>query len=230
MNKDMDKILLTGVCYVHRLLQLRYDQEKQIARRNYILDVHPDFDLNKVAFFRDDIAEKFLFTDFHGSFSSLETEATNLYELLRLYDRQCRLMYVVGATGIANVDLAQIMSPEDYKKLSVFWYFLFDESWNPSKVKEWGRYRDKMLLLLLKQFPKLKFIFYQKKCQRWWKENNLPSDRMIYWDIDWGMSQDDYEEIRQELIRQGKGGGHRFPTEDSYNELCDMILQDYRKS
>ena len=61
---DEKKILLTGVCYVHRLLQFRYDRDHQIDRRNYIKEVHPSFDIEKVDFFQDQISDQFLFTDF----------------------------------------------------------------------------------------------------------------------------------------------------------------------
>lgn len=224
---EPDKILLTGVCYVHRLLQLRFTSD----RHSYIRDVHPDFDVRKVRFFREEIADKFLFTDFHGKYSSLETKASNLRELLRLYNDHCRLMYVVGATGISNVDMATVLTPADYQKLSVFWYFLFDENWNPHRARQWKDARDQVLLALLAEFPKLRFIFYQKNCAKWWDQMGLPRDRMLFWNIDWGMTPEQFEEIRQMFLAQNRpGAAHRFPTEDSYNELCDMVLDDYRRA
>lgn len=226
----MDKILLTGVCYVHRLLQLKYEKSAGIDRPHYIRAVHPNFDLRKIQFFREGISEKFLFTDFHGRFSSIETEANSLPELLRLYEDKCRLMYVVGATNIRKVDVASILTPRDYEKLSAFWYFMFDEEWNPHKVKQWSDQRDRAILSLLSSFPNLKFILYQESCIHWWCKMGLPESRLIVWRPDWGMSNEDFEEIRQSIIGQGLSGAHRFPTEDSYNELCDMILKDYETS
>lgn len=224
---ENDKILLTGVCYVHRLLQLRFDKQDQINKTNYIKAVHPNFDVNNIKFFHEGIEDKFLFTDFHGKFSSIQTEASDLYNLLELYEDKCRVMYMVGATYIANIDMAQILSPKDYAKLSVFWYFLFNQDWNPHKVTDWANQRDKALLKLFQRFPNLKMIVYQLGCKRWWEKVGLPKDRMIYWEIDWGMSRDDFEAIRQDLIAKGLAGAHRFPVEESYNELCDMILKDY---
>jgi len=222
-----DKILLTGVCYVHRLLQLRFTTEGH----SHIKDVHPDFSVENIQFFRDEIAQRFLFTDFHGKYSSLETKAKDLRELLRLYNDHCGLMYVVGATGVSSVDMATILTPADYQKLSTFWYFLFDESWNPHRVSEWKATRDQALLGLLADFPKLRFIFYQKNCVKWWEQMGLPRDRMLYWNIDWGMTPEQFEEIRQVFLAQKRpGAAHRFPTEDSYNELCDMILRDERRA
>lgn len=221
-----DKILMTGVCYVHRLLQLRFTQDSH----SFIRDVHPSFDVNKVRFFHEDISKQFLFTDFHGKYSSLETKATDLRELLRLYNDHCRVMYVIGATHIADVDMATVLTPADYWKLSVFWYFLFDTKWNPTRAKQWGDDRDKVLLALLKEFPKLRFIFYQPSCVRWWQQMGLPKDRMLFWSIDWGMTEAQFEEIRQKFLAENrKGAAHRFPTEESYNELCDMILKDYNR-
>lgn len=225
-SAQADKILMTGVCYVHRLLQLRFTQDSH----SFIRDVHPSFDVNKVRFFHEDVSRQFLFTDFHGKYSSLETKATDLRELLRLYNDHCRVMYVIGATHIADVDMATVLTPADYWKLSVFWYFLFDTNWNPTRAKQWGDDRDKVLLSLLKEFPKLRFIFYQPSCVRWWQQMGLPKDRMLFWSIDWGMTEDQFEEIRQKFLAENrKGAVHRFPTEESYNELCDMILKDYNR-
>lgn len=225
-SRQADKILMTGVCYVHRLLQLRFTQDSH----SFIRDVHPSFDVNKVRFFHEDVSKQFLFTDFHGKYSSLETKATDLRELLRLYNDHCRVMYVIGATHIADVDMATVLTPADYWKLSVFWYFLFDTKWNPTRAKQWGDDRDKVLLALLKEFPKLRFIFYQPSCVRWWQQMGLPKDRMLFWSIDWGMTEGQFEEIRQKFLAENrKGAAHRFPTEESYNELCDMILKDYNR-
>ena len=227
MDIGSDKILLTGVCYVHRLLQLRFSNEGH----SYIRDVHPKFEIGNIDFFRDDIAQRFLFTDFHGKFSSLETEAKDLRQLLQLYSDRCQLMYVVGATGIANIDLATVLSPADYRRLSVFWYFLFDERWNPNRVRAWADMRDQALLSLLIEFPKLRFVFYQPECVEWWQAKGLPGDRLIYWNIDWGMSRQQFEEIRQTFLAQKRhGAAHRFPTEQSYNELCALILADSQRT
>lgn len=223
----MDKILLTGVCYVHRLLQLRYEESAGIQGPHYIRAVHPHFDIGKIRFFREGISDKFLFTDFHGKYSSIETEASSLPELLRLYQNKCRLMYVVGATGIRNIDVASILTPKDYEKISAFWYFMFDEEWNPHRVKQWSEQRDRAILSLLGSFPNLKFILYQDSCIQWWRKMGIPESRLVIWRPDWGMSNKDFEEIRQSIISQGLSGAHRFPTEESYNELCDMILKDY---
>lgn len=222
-----DKILLTGVCFVHRLLQLRYEESNQISRPNHIRLVHPDFKMEKVNFFRDDISKKFLFTDFHGKYSSIKTEANNLFQLLRLYQNECKLMYVVGGTGINSVDVAAVLTEADYRKFGDFWYFLFNEKWNPIRVKQWAEQRDMALKSLLFSFPNLKFIFYQPFCVKWWEDKGLPKNRMLFWNIDWGMTAEQFEEIRQNIIDKGLRGGHRFPTEESYNELCDMILHDY---
>lgn len=219
-----DKILLTGVCYVHRLLEQRFG----VKSRNYITDVHPDFSANNVDFFNDHISKQFLFTDFHGKTSSIKTEANTLPELLELYEPLCKSMYVVGATHIVSSDVPNIQ-PDDFKKISSFWYFLFDENWNPNKVRYWQHQRNVVIFNLLKRFPKLKFIYYQSKCVDWWRKHNLPSDRMLYWNIDWGMSVSDYEDIKRDLEAKGIRGGHRFPTESSYNNLCDMILKDSKK-
>ncbi|QDU09826.1 hypothetical protein V202x_32230 [Gimesia aquarii] len=219
------KILLTGVCYVHRLLEERFANPD----RRFIKDVHPDFDASKVLFFSEEIAQRFLFTDFHGKLSSIKTEANNFPELLELYEDQCEAMYCVGATQIHSLDVPNIR-PADFSKISTFWYFLFNDNWNPVTTRKWEEKRDKVLLALLVRFPKLKFIFYQERCKTWWKKHNLPSERMVYWNIDWGMSISDYEDIKRELEKKGIRGGHRFPTEDSYNDLCDLILCDLEKS
>lgn len=219
-----DKILLTGVCYIHRLLEEHFGYPD----RNFIRNVHPDFDTDKVLFFRNDITNRFLFTDFHGKLSSLKTEANNLPELLALYEDKCEAMYCVGATQIHSVDVPNLQ-PADYIKISTFWYFLFNDNWNPVTTRKWEVKRDKVLLALLVRFPKLKFIFYQERCRDWWQKHNLPADRMIFWNIDWGMSMSDFEDIKRDLEKKGIKGGHRFPTEESYNELCDLILSDLEK-
>lgn len=218
-----EKILLTGVCYVAQLLKARFEPEAWSA----LLDVHPNFRVSNIDFFRPDIANRFLFTDFHGRYSSVETEARDLRELLRLYDARCELMYVVGGTGIPQVDMARILSPADFHRVSVFWYFLFDETWNPLRMKEWGELRDRALLSLFREFPKLRFILYQPGCAEWWHAKGLPTDRMIYWNIDWGMTRRQFEELRQASLHEKRPqAGHRFPTESSYNELCRLILED----
>ena len=155
MNQEDKKILLTGVCYVHRLLEQRFRKPE----KNYIEAIHPNFDINKVDFFRKDIEHRFLFTDFHGRISSIKTEANNLPELLSVYEPLCEKMYVVGATQIADLDVVNIM-PEDYRKVSSFWYFLFNTNWNPTETRNWEAKRDQVLLALLNRFPSLKFIFY----------------------------------------------------------------------
>jgi hypothetical protein len=221
------KILITGVCYIHRLLQLRYNKETGENSRDYITDVHPDFDLNRVGFFNENISDRFLFTDFHGRYSDLNPNKSNLFELLKFYEDKCETMYTVSAMMIPKTDVVATSS-KDFRKLSAFWYFLFDEEWNPIKVKNWGEQRDKAIFKLLRSFPSLKFILYQKSDLTWWHKNGLPSNRVMFWDIDWGMSKDDYEEIRQSLISKGINGGHRFPTEESYQHLCDMILKDHK--
>jgi len=224
------KILLTGVCYVHRLLQLRFDKQNQIDRRNYIEDVHPNFDLDRVDFFKNHISEQFLFTDFHGKYDSLKIGASNLLELLYYYAPRCRRMYIVGMMGMKNTELSKVLSPKDYQKVSSFWYFLFDEKWNPQKCKDWADKRDRAVRWLLKLYPHLKFIFYERQSYVWWQRAGLPDDRVINWEVDWGMTESQYEEIRQHQLEKGIGGGHRFPTEDSYNELCDMILKDCKNT
>lgn len=51
---------------------------------------------------------------------------------------------------------------------------------------------------------------------------------MLFWSIDWGMAPEQFEEVRQMFLAQKRPvAAHRLPTEDSYNELCDMILRDY---
>ncbi len=224
MPEVNEKILLTGVCYVHRLLEERFAN----PQRNFIRDVHPNFDSDKVLFFRNDISQRFLFTDFHGRVSSIKTEANNLPELLAHYEEKCEAMYCVGATGINSLDVANLKT-SDYWKMSTFWYFLFDENWNPRTTEKWEDRRDQVLIALLKRFPKLKFIFYQPGCMKWWLKQNLPTDRMLFWNIDWGMTVSEYEDIKRELEKKGIKGGHRFPTEESYSELCDMILLDLEK-
>ena len=220
---ETDRILLTGVCYVSALLKLKFGNRE----RSPIQDVHPYFDLSAVDFFRPNVAERFLFTDFHGRFSTEPTEATELRELLRFYNNRCQIMYVVASTGIATVDMATILSPADFQRISAFWYFLFNEEWNPLRVKEWSEMRDQALLSLMREFPKLRFIMYEPKAAEWWLAKGLPRDRLLYWNIDWGMTRAQYEEIRQAMIARGEpGNGHRFPTESSYNELCELILQD----
>ena len=221
MSEEKEKILLTGVCYVHRLLEERFSNPK----RRYIKDVHPDFDTNNVLFFRDDISQRFLFTDFHGRVSSIKTEASDLPGLLALYEDKCEAMYCVGSTSTRSGDVPNL-KPSDFQKLSAFWYFLFNESWNPIISKQWADQRDQVLFSLLKRFPKLNFIFYQEHCRVWWLKQNLPSDRMLFWEIDWGMTESDYEDIKRDLEKKGIRGGHRFPTEESYNDLCEMILRD----
>lgn len=223
MKLEDKKILLTGVCYVHRLLEQRFRKPKV----NYIEAIHPHFDVNKVNFFRQGIEDRFLFTDFHGRISSIKTEANNLPELLSVYEPLCEKMYVVGATQIVNLDVPNIM-PEDYRKVSAFWYFLFNQDWNPTETRNWEAKRDQVLLALLNRFPTLKFIFYQDCCTEWWKNNNLPSSRMIRWHIDWGISNSDYQDIKRDMEAKGIRGGHRFPNESSYSELCDLILKDMR--
>lgn len=219
------KILLTGLCYVHRLLEQRFDTKNGSS---HIKRVHPDFNAGNVDFFKENVSERFLFTDFHGKFSSIETEASTLPELLALYEDKCQVMYCVGATQVHDVDIASITN-DDFRKVSAFWYFLFDTKWNPRVTEKWQEQRDKVILQLLNRFPTLKFIFYQPQCKKWWEKSNLPSSRMLYWDIDWGMSLDDYNQIKAELEKKGITGGHRFPTEDSYSELCDMILKDIER-
>lgn len=45
------------------------------------------------------------------------------------------------------------------------------------------------------------------------------------------MTPEQFEEIRQMFLAQNRpGAAHRFPTEDSDNELCDMVLDDYRRA
>jgi len=218
-----DKILLTGVCYIHRLLEERYSKNSH----SYIKRVHPDFNAENVLFFREDIAARFCFTDFHGHHSSIETRADNLPALLELYENECQLMYCVFATQIIDIDVASIQG-DDFRKVSAGWYFLFDSKWNPRAVERWAEKRNKVILKLLNRFPKLKFIFYQPQCRQWWEKMGLPSSRMMYWNIDWGMSREQYAEIKAALDAQGIHGGHRYPTEDSYNHLCDMIMADSR--
>jgi len=218
-----DKILLTGICYVYSLLEEKFGNPK----RRHIKEVHPNFDVNKINFFREDIVDQFLFTDFHGRFSTYQNSYRELPKLLNFY-KKCELMYCLCSTRIESVDVANIQ-PEDFYKFGSFWYFLFNEKWNPAVVRNWEKKRDKAMLNLLKMFPQLKFIFYQECCVKWWLDHNLPKDRIIYWNIDWGMSESDYEDIKRELEINNLRGGHRFPTEDSYNELCDLIFLDREK-
>lgn len=223
-NRSGDKILLTGVCYVHRLLELRFRADAIPASRDYIRYVHPDFDVGRVDFFRPGIEEKFLFTDFHGKTSSIATEADNLPELLNLYHDKCRLMYVVGATGINLRELPAVKASGNYSKLSAFWYFLFDENWNPRSAEVFEDRRDMAILALLRAHPHLKFIFYQRSCLNWWRKMGLPGDRLLYWEIDWGMTGEEFRELNSR--GGGLPSGHRFPTEQSYNDLCELILRD----
>ena len=220
---ETDKILLTGVCYVSCLLRVRFNPEQWSP----LVDVHPNFQIANVEFFRPGISERFLFTDFHGRHSSIKTEARDLRELLHLYNDRCELMYVVGTAGIPKVDMARVLSPADFERVSAFWYFLFDEEWNPLRMKEWATLRDRALFALFREFPKLHFILYQPGCAEWWRAKGLPEDRMIYWNIDWGMTRRQFEEIRQASLHETRPkSGHRFPTESSYNELCRLILED----
>ncbi len=54
-------ILLTGVCYVARLLELRYSNNL-----SPIPLIHPNFEVDKLDFFHKDIEQRFIFSDFHG--------------------------------------------------------------------------------------------------------------------------------------------------------------------
>ena len=223
---DPEKILISGVCYVQQLLRTRFEQDRQLSGQNYLKNVNPDFDISKVDFFRDDLAEQFLFTDFNGKYSSLELEAKDLPSLLELYSPMCRRMYVVGSMGIDEIEANRHISRSEWKKISVFWMFLFNTNWNPTDHKKWASYRDRALFALLYRHAQLRFILYDERSVKWWREAGMPEDRMIYWHIDWQISLDELEDRKAAAEAEGKRITHRYPTEDSYNELLWLIQQD----
>ena len=51
-------------------------------------------------------------------------------------------------------------------------------------------------------------------------------DRLIFWPIQFLGRQEEYKERMEEIKAMDGFGFHNFPTEDSYNELYDIVLTD----
>ena len=229
----MQDILLTGVCHIYMLLKLRY--ECQLATTVQV--VKPDYDGSRIDLINGTADDRIRMVDLEGKFG--ESRYRNLHELLHA-NRDCRRRYMV-----TNIDLNSeevVSRPEwwqqngfpqeprwQYKVLgSGLWYHLYDQNWDVESARAWRACRRNALAAVLQNYPDLKFIVYNDRSVDWWTQQGFPLSRLLRWEIEWIADRHyaEWEERQAEIRRRGGHGFHNYPTEDSYNDLYRIILDD----
>jgi len=222
-------ILLTGVCHVFILLKMRY--ENKIADAMKV--VRPDYDPSKIVLIGDE-EKRFRIVDLRGMFAK---ERYPTFHSMMNANSDCPFAYAVVNIELPSQDVAK-RRYEGVRKYdprwdewvlgpgSGFWYHLYDKEWDVETAKRWRETRRLEMVKVLRDFPHLKFIVYTKGCVKWWKDNNFPQDRLLEWDVEWIADMQSKEEVLEAIRVMDGVGFHNFPTEDSYNELHDMIIKD----
>jgi len=236
MEKD---ILLMGACQVFVLLKLRH--ENKLAAGIQVLK--PEFDANKIKLLAEDRIHMW---DLRGRFDTKRHE--NLYD--RLEDSTLyKHLYLIVSIEVAEDQFVEKARAENrrskHHKLAADiklwdnhgWYHLYSHNWTPQQAMNWKENRHSALIQVMKDFPTLKFVIFRSQHLKWWKTQGFPIDRVIFWPIQWlgesnqseagdPWNEKEFMERMEEMRKQGGFGFHNFPTEDSYNELYDLIIRD----
>ncbi|QDT94256.1 hypothetical protein [Gimesia algae] len=229
----MQDILLTGVCHIYMLLKLRHENTLADAAKI----AKPDFDGSKIHLINGDADERFRMVDLRGKFG--ETKYNNLRELLDDH-ADCRYQYMVSNVSLNKEEV--VSKPEWWQKNGFaaeprwqyqvlgagLWYHLYDQNWDIETARAWRANRKAELIKVLKEYPRLKFIVYSTLSIDWWREQGFPMDRLIYWPVKWlaGEHKAEWKERFEVIKKQGGHGYHNYPTEESYNDLYQMILDE----
>lgn len=227
----MQDILLTGVCHIYLLLKLRH--ENVLADAAKVLK--EDFDGKNIYLINGKSDDRIKTVDLRGKFGN--QKYSNLTELLDDHE-ECRFQYMVSNISLNKEEV--VSKPEwwqrngfqeeprwEYQVLGAgVWYHLYDQNWDVNTARQWRANRKFAMAKVLKDYPKLKFIVYNTTSIDWWKEQGFPLDRLIYWEVQWlsGSHKKDWKERIEQIKKIGGRGFHDYPTEESYNDLYEMIL------
>tara|TARA_R110002167_G_C12706462_1_gene654757 strand:- start:6909 stop:7604 length:696 start_codon:yes stop_codon:yes gene_type:complete len=229
----MKDILLTGVCHIYLLLRLRHENILADAAKI----AKPDFDGNIIQLINGAADNRIKMIDLRGKFG--ETKYNNLRELLNDHT-DCRFQYMVSNI---NLNKEEVVSKPEWWQRNGFaaeprweyqvlgggvWYHLYDQNWDAETARAWRQNRRAAMVEVLREFPRLKFIVYNTSSIDWWREQGFSMDRLLYWQVKWLASEHkkEWKERQEELKKQGGHGYHNYPTEESYNDLYQMILDD----
>lgn len=229
----MKDILLTGVCHIYLLLKLRHENVLADAAKI----AKPDFDSGKIHLINGTADDRIRMVDLNGKFG--ETRYNNLRELLN-HHADCRFQYMVSNIALNKEEV--VSKPEwwqrngfaaepqwQYKVLGAgLWYHLYNQNWDIETARVWRRNRRAALIEVLADFPNLKIIVYNTDSVNWWRDQGFPMDRLLFWPIKWLAVEHkkEWKERFEEIKKQGGHGYHNYPTEESYNDLYQMILDD----
>ena len=243
MNKD---ILLIGACFIFVLLKLRHDNKLAAG----IKVMNPDYDRNKIKLIDEEASNRIRMVDLNGrsekTWSRWGPAATprrkdfrwNLYDLLKdntSYNNAYLVVNLeVAEDEVVESALRKHLRNLENKKATPFletwqsssWYHFYSHHWTPEQAKNWKTNRHDALVQVLTDFPNLKFIIYRPRHIKWWEKQGFPMDRLIFWPIQFIGTQEEYKERMEEIKAMDGFGFHNFPTEDSYNELYDIVLTD----
>ena len=220
-------ILLTGVCYVFILLKMRYENKLSAA----IKVVKPNYDTKNIKLINDEFNKRIKIVDFYGRLG--EKKYSSFYDLL---ESNSGFKKIYSVSNI-ELDSEEVVAKDFWRRKGEivswnrkilgggFWHHVYDKKWDANTARLWRETRKLAMLDVLRDFPNLKFIVCNEKSLKWWKENHLPQDRIIYWDVEW-IASGDWRERQEEIRKLGGFGFHNFPTEESYQELYELILKD----
>ena len=229
MNKD---ILLVGACCIFVLLKLRHENKLAAG----IKVMNPDYDRNKIKLIDEEASNRIKMINLNGRFGTDVYE--NLYDLLKdnaSYNNTYLVVNIEVAEDelVENAKRIRLRGLENKERISFIkswssdsWYHVYSHYWTPEQAKNWKTNRRNALAQILTDFPNLKFIVYWPKHIKWWEKQGFPMDRLIFWPIQFIGTQKEYKERMEEIKAMDGFGFHNFPTEDSYNELYDLVLID----
>lgn len=236
-----------GACQIFALLKLRH--ENKLAAGIQVLK--PDFDKDKVKLITDE--DRIDMLDFRGRFGDRPITRFphhNIYDTMR-DNSHYKHVYLVVSIEIADDQMVTKKRNEQEKRMANHrnyemvkewvnpgWYHMFSPHWTPEQAKEWKKHRHRAFIKTMEDFPHLKFVVFRDRNLKWWLKQGFPRDRVIFWPIRWlGESPSSeagdpwdatgwYKNRMEEMRKNGGFGFHNFPTEDSYNELYDLIIRD----
>jgi len=218
------KILLSGVCYIANIIEMKHTQKTSMVSTLS----QEDFDISKVKLCSKNIEEDFIVTTQRKYDSIIPTSSKkfqNLGSLLSFYEQDVSSMYFVLQLHI----MQKYMNESYTSKSSNFWFFVDDPLRSIHQQRKQLDDRFIAINIALEKFPKLKFVILKIKELYQIKKAGLPLDRFLYWNVDWG-DKKTFMERKQIFIQENKKVSHQYPTDNSYNDLYYMLLDDDKKN
>lgn len=184
---------------------------------------NPNFNFKKLLFFQNE--SDFIFTDLRSKYTNakMPEEVKGAYKICKHFEDVCDPMYIVFTSSAKIRTWETIKVNHDFNQEDYFWCHDFE--WSQKRMDKWEKDRNDGLRSLVSDFHNLHFVLYKKKCKRLWLELGLPESRMSYWDIKWHMTHEEYKQWAAENPEKAKYAWHKFPTEESYNDLYEIITQ-----